>query len=94
MSLAASPSGPISAVFLVVEIGSTWPWFLSSTTERPAALRAAARFSGLSILPGAAATSTYGFSNSPARNLIRRIRRTASSMRFIETWPRATRSRP
>ena len=78
-------SGPITATDFAGEIGSTGPLFLSRTTERPAATRAAARFSGSSCFFCASATLMYGCSKSPARNLIRRIRRTASSMRFIET---------
>ncbi len=49
-------------------------------------MRAAVRSAGVTKLAGSAAFawSTYGWSNSPARNLTRRIRRTASSMRVIE----------
>ena len=62
------------------------PSFFSSTIDLPAAARAAARSAGVTKLVGstALAWSTYGWSNSPARNLTRRIRRTASSMRDIE----------
>ena len=44
--------------------------------------------------PGAAATATYGCSNSPARNFTRRILRTASSSRFIEMRPSSSSSSP
>ena len=54
MSCLLSPSGPMIAVFFVGSSGSTPPSFFSSTIERPAALRAAARFSGSSCLLWAA----------------------------------------
>ena len=55
---ALSPSGPMIAVDLAGSSGSTGPSFFSSTIERPAAVRAAARFCGSSCLPGAASTLT------------------------------------
>ena len=88
-------SGPITAVFLSLLSGSVAPLapsFLSSTIERPAARRALARSSAVRKLFGstALAWSTYGFSNSPARNFTRRIRRTASSIRRSEMRPWST----
>jgi hypothetical protein len=79
-------SGPITAVFLAGSKGRIPPLFWSSTIERLAALRAAATASGFSISASAlsGATGAYGFSNRPARNLTRRILRTASSIRRIE----------
>ena len=73
--------GPITAVFLAGLSGRIPPWFWSSTIERPAALRAAATASGRSICASACAgvNGAYGCSNRPARNLTRRILRTASS---------------
>ena len=58
MSWALSPSGPMIAVDFAGSSGSTGPSFLSSTVERAAALRAAARFFGSSCLPSAAPTLT------------------------------------
>jgi hypothetical protein len=49
MSCLSSPSGPMIAVVLAGSSGSTAPSFLSSTIERPAARRAAARFSGRTL---------------------------------------------
>ena len=50
MSCLSSPSGPISAVDLVGSSGSVGPSFFSSTCERCAPVRAAARFCGSSCL--------------------------------------------
>jgi hypothetical protein len=82
----------MTAVFFDALSGSVGPSFLSSTIERPAASRAAARSLSVTKLFGscALATSTNGWSNSPARNFTRRMRRTASSMRAIETRRWAT----
>src|ERR671922_469231 len=82
-------SGPTTAVFLEGSSGSTPPSFFSSTIERLAAVRAAATASGFSIsaLASAGSNGAYGFSNSPARNLMRRILRTASLIRLIEMRP-------
>ena len=46
------------AVDFVLSSGSAGPSFFSSTTERPAARRAAARFSGSSCFASAWLTST------------------------------------
>ena len=48
----------MTAVFLVLLSGSAPPSFLSSTIERPAALRAAATASGSSCADSALLTST------------------------------------
>ena len=96
--VAAAPPRAEHVVLVVAERAddapSTWsgraaargPSFFSSTSERPAALRAAARFSRQQLLAlRLRRRSTYGCSNSPARNFTRRMRRTASLMRRIDT---------
>ncbi len=96
MSCWLSASGPITAVFFDGSSGSRPFEFFSSTIERLAALRAAARSASVTKLASsfAFATSTYGCSKSPARNLIRRMRRTASLTREIGTRPERTSSTP
>ena len=73
----------MTAVFLPGRSGSVASPFFSSTMDLPAAVRAAVRSAGVRKLAGstALAWSTYGCSKRPARNLTRRIRRTASSSR-------------
>src|SRR4029450_12739398 len=86
MAWPSSPSGPITAVFLLGSSGSVELSFFNSTIERAASLRASATASGRSCAAPALETSTYGCSNSPARNFTRRMRRTASLSRGIEIW--------
>ena len=49
-----------------------------------ATLRMEGRSRSICASASAGVYGAYGFSNSPARNFTRRIRRTASSIRFIE----------
>ena len=88
MSCWSSPSGPITATDFLGSSGSALSSFLSKTiglARGGARLVAVGRLQRLrsAIL----VWSTYGWSNRPARNFTRRIRRTASSRRRIEIWP-------
>ena len=58
MSCWSSPSGPMTAVVLLLLSGSVEPSFLSSTIERPDASRAAATASGRSCAASALVGST------------------------------------
>ena len=70
MSCPSSPSGPITAVFLVGSSGSVELSFFSSTIERAASLRAQRHRVGQQLRRvGLGDASTYGCSNSPALEL-------------------------
>jgi hypothetical protein len=68
------------------------PSFFSSTSERRAAVSASAWCSGVFETASARASSTYGFSRSPARILARSTRETARSSAAWETRPARTSS--
>ncbi len=91
MSRGPSASWPITAIFCWPASGSR-PSFFSSTNVFPAASRATSRCAASASTTGAAASSTYGFSNRPSRNFASSTRSTAASSSASLTRPAATAS--
>ena len=91
----SSASGPTTAIDgTLVLSGSALPWLFSSTMERPAMARAAARFAGVSSACFTRLGSVSGWANMPARYFRVSTWRTSLLMVAMLTLPLRTRAGP